>query len=318
MRALRHSIRVSTACAGGPVMLREESSPPPQKALRGRYFRVTLALALLVCACACAATPAPDPNRPTASKPVYPTLTETTERRQAALAAWANLTRSQGITNAPAPELQPFTLTLKSIPPLNPPLYLPKVGTGETMTEEETREALRRFTTGQRTLIGADQKELSLVLRTDLADGTKKASYEQHPFRYPLRGGYGRLEIGFTPDRRILQISSTCIPEVEELQKTLASNTPALEAGQVAAGIQSRTFTYTDATGTERTYTVAANEEINVRELVIYPLRSESEPAALELHLAWEITVGKGPSALLVYLDAATNKVIAAAPSLQT
>ena len=60
------------------------------------------------------------------------------DRREAALTAWANLTRSQGINNAPAPELQPFTQTLKSIPPLSPPLYLPKVGAEPTMTEEET------------------------------------------------------------------------------------------------------------------------------------------------------------------------------------
>jgi hypothetical protein len=272
-------------------------------------------VALLVCACACAGTPAPDPNRPTASKPVYPTLAETTERRQVALAAWANMTRAQGIANAPEPELQPITLTLKSIPPLTPPLYLPKVGTAETMTEEETREALRRFILGQRTLIGADQKELSLVLRTDLADGTKKARYEQHPFRYPLRGGYGQLEITFAPDRRVLQLNSTCIPEVEQLQKTLAGITTALTAEQVAANLRARTFTYTDAQGSQQTYTVASGDEINVRELVIYPLRSESEPDALELHLAWEITVGRRPGALLVYMDAATNKIIAAAPS---
>lgn len=307
MRALRHSLPVSTTCGNGR-----------RQAWCGRFFHLALALALLVCACACAANPAPDPNRPAASRPVYPTLTETTERRQVVLAAWANLTSAQGITNAPAPELQPFTLTLKSIPPLNPPLYLPKVGIGDTMTEEETREALRRFTTGQRILLGADQKELSLVLRTDLADGTKRARYEQHPFRYPLRGGYGALEISFAPDRRILQINSTCIPEVEQLQKTLAGITTALRADQVAENLRARTLTYADAQGRAQTYTITSGEQIMVRELVIYPLRSESEPDALELHLAWEIAVGKGTGALLVYLDAATNKVIAAGPSTHT
>jgi hypothetical protein len=288
------------------------------KALWGRSAHAALALALLACTYGCAATPAPDPNRPAASRPVYPTLAGTAERRQVALAAWANLTRAQGITDAPEPELQPFTLTLKSIPALAPPLYLPKVGTGETMTEEETREALRRFIVGQRVLLGADQQELSLVLRTDLADGTKKARYEQHPFRYPLRGGYGQLEITFAPDRRVLQINSTCIPEVEQLQKTLAGITIALTAEKVAENLRARTFTYTDARGSQQTYTVASGDEINVRELVIYPLKSESQPDALELLLAWEITVGRGTGALLVYLDAATNKVIAASPSTAT
>jgi hypothetical protein len=284
----------------------------------GRSCHVAFSLWLLVCACACAASPAPDPNRPTASKPVYPTITETEDRRQAALVAWANLVRAQGIADAPAPELQPVTLTLKSIPALNPPLYLPKVGASAAMTEEETREALRRFINGQTALTGADPKELSLILRTDLADGTKKALYEQHPFRYPLRGSYGKLEISFAPDRRVLQISSTCIPEVEQLQRTLAATTPALKADQVAANMRGRTFTYTDANGSQRSFTVASAEEITVRELVIYPLPREGEPAALELHLAWEMVVGKGTEALLVYLDAATNKVIAAAQQTHT
>lgn len=280
-------------------------------------MRFALALALLACACACAATPAPDAAGPRANIPVYPTIIDSNDRRQVALAAWANLTRAQGTSSAPAPELQPVTLTLKSIPSVSPPLYLPKVGASQTMTEEETRESLRRFIIAQSTLIGADPPQLSLVLRTDLADGTKRARYEQHPFRYPLRGGYGQLEITFAPDRRLLQLNSTCIPETEQLQRTLVALTPASNADQAATNIVGRNVTYTDATGNQQSFTVASNDEIKVRELVIYPLARAGEPAALELHLAWEIMVGAGPAARIVYLDAVTNKVIAAAPHLE-
>lgn len=279
------------------------------------WSRFALAMALAACACACAATPAPDAGGPRANLPVYPTIADTNDRRQVALAAWANLTRAQGIADAPEPELQPVTQTLRSIPVLSPPLYLPKVGASDAMTEEETRESLRRFIIAQSTLIGADPPQLSLVLRTDLADGTKKARYEQHPFRYPLRGGYGQLEITFAPDRRLLQLNSTCIPETEQLQRALVALAPASNADQAATNIVGRSVAYTDATGNQQTFTVASNDEIRVRELVIYPLARAGEPIALELHLAWEIIVGTGPQARVVYLDAVTNKVIAAAPS---
>lgn len=284
-----------------------------QKSGRGRAlcFALLLALAFFACACA-AASRSPDATGPRNSEPVYATLIDRPDRREGALTAWANLTRSQGINNAPAPELQPLTQTLKSIPQLSPPLYLPKLGTEPTMTEEETRESLRRFIAEQGALIGAEPQQLSLVLRTDLADGTKRAQYEQHPFRYPLRGGYGQLEINFAPDRRILQISSTCIPDVEQMQRTRVGPTPRLNAEQVATNLVGRSFTYTDTSGNEQTYTVSKTDEISVRELVIYPLVRAGEPPALELHRAWEVVIGDGLAARTIYFDTLTNKIIAA------
>lgn len=285
----------------------------------GRVLCFALAVALAFCACACAAASRPpDAAGPRSSEPVYATFTERADRREAAMTAWANLTLSQGIKNAPTPELQPLTQTLKSIPPLTPPLYLPKVGAEPVMTEEETRESLRRFIADQGTLIGADPPQLSLVLRTDLADGTKKAQYEQHTFRYPLRGGYGQLEISFAPDRRILQINSTCIPDVEQLQRTRVGPTPRLNAEQVATNLVGRSFTYTDTSGNQQTYTVAKIDDVHVRELVIYPLVRAGEPSVLELHRAWEIVIGEGSAALTIYFDTLTNKIIAASATPQT
>lgn len=290
-----------------------------EKSERGRALCFALSLALALCACACAAASRPpDAAGPRASEPVYATFTDRADRREAALTAWANLTRSEGINNAPPPELQPITQTLKSIPPMNPPLYLPKVGAEPTMTEEETRESLRRFITDQGALIGAEPQQLSLVLRTDLADGTKKAQYQQHPFRYPLRGGYGQLEIHFAPDRRILQLNSTCIPDVDQLQRTRVGTTPRLTAEQVTANLVGRSFTYTDTSGTQQTYTVEKVDKISVRELVIYPLVRAGEPSALDLHRAWEIVIGDGLAARTIYFDTLTNKIIAATATPQT
>jgi hypothetical protein len=268
-------------------------------------------LALWVCACA--VTPPPDATGPRPNNIPYPViLAEDDDRREAVLAEWTTLARDQGITNAPQPELQPVTATIKSIPTLSAPLYLPKVGEAMPMTEEETRESLRRFIVSENRLIGALPLQLSLVLRTDLADGTKKAQYQQRPFRYSLRGGYGLLEISFTADRRILQVTSTCIPEVEQLQRAGAGIRPALKAEQVPERIIGQTLAYTDAAGNPQALAVNRGDRIDVRELVVYPRLRPGNPQSLEFHLAWEITVGREPGRT-VYLDAVTNELLAVA-----
>jgi hypothetical protein len=283
-----------------------------QKTWRGERLHLAFLIALSLCLSACAAKTSP--NAPAASGPPYPVLmTDSTDRRDAALANWATFTNAQGIRNAPAPELQPVTATIRSLPTLTgTPLYLPKVGTGATMTEEETRESLRRLLTSMSSLLGADPSELSLVLRTDLADGTKKARYQQHPFvAFPLRGDYGVLEISFTPDRRVIQITSTCIPEAEQLRRAGAGTRPKQTADQVPKLVAGRTFTYTDAAGNKQTLTIATGDEVTVRELVVYPLPRASDQAVLEFHLAWEINVGSSSNPVTIYLDAVTDEIIA-------
>jgi hypothetical protein len=180
------------------------------------------------------------------------------------------------------------------------------------MSEEETRESLRRFIVSERRLLGADPAQLSLELRTDEADGTKKARYRQQPFRRALRGGYGVLEISFTPDRRVLQIYSTCIPDTDRLRTAFVNlRLSPLTADGIAKRLMGRTLTYTDAAGNAQTLAVSNNaNEITVSELVIYPRPRASEPPALELHLAWEITLGSAPAAQTIYLDAVTDEVL--------
>lgn len=273
----------------------------------------SLTLAVYLSLSACAERPAPNAAGPRTNEPPYPVLmTEAAERRANTLTAWTKFTHDQGVADAPAPELQPVTATIRSLPTLTGlPLYLPKVGESETMSEEEMRESLRRFIAGAGALLGAESQQLSLVQRTDLADGTKKARYEQRPFRYPLRNGYGVLEITFTPDRRIIQITSTCIPEIEQLQRAGTGIRPHLSADKVPEQIAGHTFTYTGAAGNQQTLTVTQGEEVKVRELVVYPIPRANDPLVLEFHLAWEITVGRETAPVTVYLDAVTNEVIA-------
>lgn len=279
-------------------------------------LRVALFALLALGLSACAATPPPNATGPRTNEPPYPVLmTETTDRREAALTAWTKFMGEQGITSAPAPELQPVTATLRSLPTVTGTnLLLPKVGDATPMNEENTRESLRRFITSASPLIGAQQQQLSLVQRVDAADGTMKALYEQRPFRYPFRGGYGKLEITFAPDRRVLQINSTCIPDIEQLRLAGAGTRPKSDAEKVAAQITDHTFTYRDAAGNSQTLTVGKGEEVMVRELVIYPVPRLSDSSILEFHLAWEVTVKRVSDSLNIYLDAVTEEVIAVSP----
>lgn len=292
-----------------------------QKAARLRRRSVIALIAALVSfACACAASNPPNPGGPNPNAPPYPVLLtdEQGDRRQVALTAWVKLMHEQGITNAPEPELYPVTATIRGIPQLPAPLYLPKVGEGVPMTEEETREALRRFINNNYELLGIEPQQLSLVQRIDAADGTKRARYEQRPFRYPFRNGFGVVEISFASDRRILNVTSTAIPEIERLRERLRASgagiTPRSELATPELVIKSmvgRTLTYTDASGRAATYTVTSQNRITPRQFVAYPLLRKTEPPALELHLAWEIMI-EGAPVRTIYLDAITNEIIAA------
>lgn len=283
-----------------------------QRGRSPKLSRVAACALLALWLSACAATPPPDAAGPRPNEPPYPVLmVESPNRRASSFQAWAKFTSEQGITDAPAPELQPVTSTLRALPPLSGTvLYLPKVGDTFPMSEENTREALRRFITSVSPLLGAQPVHLSLIQRIDAADSTQKAIYEQRPFRYPLRGGYGVVEITFTRDRRVLQITSTAIPEIEQLQRAGAGVRPRWNAEELPVQLAGKTFTYRDATGVEQTLTINQAEDVVVSELVIFPRPRATDPTVLEFHLAWELTLKSDPAQAAVYLDAVTNELL--------
>jgi hypothetical protein len=261
---------------------------------------------------ACAAIQPPGAGGPARNEPLYPVvLIEDPHRKEATLLAWKRILREQGVTEDLAPKFQPIIATIESLPEnLNVPLHLPKVGVGPSMTEEEVRESLRRFLKEWNPVICADWPQLTLVQREDSPDGKKIARYEQHPSRYPLRGKYGNVEIRFTLDRRILQLSSTCIPQLEGLQNSLNAITPRLKGEELQQKIVGRMFSYFDSTGHQQAYTVAPPNKPEVRELVVYPLLSPTNPDALEFHLAWEVELAGAP-VKKIYVDAVRDEVIA-------
>jgi hypothetical protein len=276
-----------------------------------RSVLVGVLLTLALAAGSCAPLQPPGAAGPRGNEPAYPLIfASDDQRREAAQAAVTRLL--QPADTGPAPQLQRVTATIESLP-ANPtrPLYLPKLGTAPVMTEEETRESLRRFIREWQELIGADPAKLSLVERVDQSDGAKIASYKQRPFRYPIRGNYGKLLIRFAPDRRVLNISSTCIPDADHLQTALAAITARLQPEDVITAVRTNPINYVDAAGTQLNLKVPATSEITPRELVTYIVPSKSNADALEFHLAWEVELTNAP-VKKVYVDAVNGEIIAA------
>lgn len=276
-----------------------------------RRFALLAALCMSMAACSGALSPA------TGSKGTAivttPTLRADPQRRAAALSNWGTLTAAQGINNPPAPELDPATSTIRSLPQSAAgSLRLPKVGSSPIMSEDDTREALRRFITSAGTLIGAQPQQLSLLAPAVKGGTVRDAEYRQRPLRFPVRGGYGRLSIRFDADRHISEISSTCIPDIGKFERLYADVVPRSTPEQVASRLAGHTFAETTADAGGRTFTPAQGE-ITVGELVIYPRPRANDPVVLEMPLAWEVKTA-GPAPHILYVDAVTDEIIAASP----
>ncbi|HBB87787.1 MAG TPA: hypothetical protein DC047_09250 [Blastocatellia bacterium] len=258
---------------------------------------------------ACAPTVPPNAAGPRGNTAPYPILlAEDTHRTEAATAAINHL-MSTPVDSATALSLQPITATIESLPRTTAAgLFLPKVGANATMNEEETRESLRRFIRDWQGPIGADPAKLSLVERVDQPDGSKVARYEQRAFRYPIRGNYGKLEIRFTPERRILNITSSCIPDADKIQTALAALTIKLKAEDVGPQLVTREIPYSGTGATSLTFRPTANNKLEPHELVTY-ITTAGQTNALAFYVAWEVSISGAPFQL-VYVDAVTGEVV--------
>ena len=271
---------------------------------------ILLFIALALSTAGCAAVQPVNSSAPRRNQPPYPAvIADTSQRTEAALAAWAQISNQQGIPGKSVVALQPITATIRGLPDnLSGSLYLPKVGATTTMNEEETRESLRRFLNEWQKLIGADPQNLSLVQESSHSDGTRTVVYEQRPFSYPLRGDYGKVEVHFAADRRILSLSSTAIPESQRIQTALTAAAPPAKGEEIPAKLIGRSFTYSDSAG-QHTYTITPENQPNLQQLVVYPRLVSNKPAALEFHLAWEVNLTNAP-AKTIYVDALQDEVM--------
>jgi hypothetical protein len=270
---------------------------------------VTASLILLICiaAAGCAALQPPNTGGPRPPLPAYPVvLNEDDERLDVAIQAAEQLLAVGG---RPATDikLQPVTGTIQRLPASGAALFLPAVGTSTQMSDEETRESLRRFIDSWRVLIGADPSQLSLTGWEAQANGVKVAAYEQRPFRYPLRGAHGKLRIEFAADRKVLSLSSTCIPGVERLQTALGNITATVTPEDAERFVRENALVYSDAGGNRQTVRLAAGASVKAGELVYYTLPAGAD--SIEFHLAWAVNVTNAPFKT-VYLDALNTTVL--------
>ncbi|HET9712275.1 MAG TPA: hypothetical protein VFP64_10355 [Pyrinomonadaceae bacterium] len=270
---------------------------------------LTLSLAAALTTVGCAAFKPTEVNGPRAEGPEYPVeLSELGTRLEEASLAWYQLSQRYGLAGKTQVNLHPYTATLESLPANLPsPIYLPKVGSQTNPTEEEVRESLRRFIVEWQRLIGAEPKELSLVERVDEPSGVKLARYEQRPFRYSLRGGYGTLVIRFRTDGQLVGLSSNCIPHADSIQATLANLTPKVTGERAVDRVKSQPITITDR---KQTVSLPPNATVEARQLVVYASPSKDPPSGLQIRVAWEIDVANGPITK-VYLDAISEEIIA-------
>jgi hypothetical protein len=279
-------------------------------AQRPRRIIVTLVL-LTLCLNACAALQPPSPTGPAAAESLYPILLmEDSQRKEATVIALNRLAQLSENMGGTQPQLQPITGTILTLPPkAASSLYLPKLGAGAVMSEEETRESLRRFVSEWQQLIGSDPAKLSLVERTDQPDGSKVAIYEQRPFRYPLRGGYGKLQITFGTDRRVINLTSSCIPDAERIQNAISALNLRPKAEDAVQQLREKGVTYFAANGTSQTFSLPPSSQINPRGLTTYVRPAKNRIDALEFHLAWEMELNNAP-VKLVYVDAVNGEIV--------
>jgi len=260
----------------------------------------------------CAALQPTDTSGPHSNLSSYPIVANEPAGVERSMLAWQKLSQTYGLPANSSVDLQPLTGTLNTIPlNSNTSVFLPKVGSNPTQSEEETRESLRRFLGEWHSLLGANLGQLSLVERTDDASGVKTARYEQRTFRYPLRGNFGKLVIRFQADRRVVGLSSTCLPNTDRLQTALAGLTPKINSDDALTLVKQRQISALDPAGQQHTFTLAPNAAVDVHQLVAYVLLS-ADKQVLETHLAWEIDVTNGPIKT-IYLDAMSEQIIAVA-----
>src|SRR6185369_212020 len=278
-----------------------------------KHLAVLLIITIALATGACAALQPIDVSGPRANVPAYPiSLADAAARLEQASTAWYLMSQHYGLAGKTEANLNPYTGTVESLPANAGPIVLPKVGTEPEQTEEQTRESLRRFIADWRQLIGADPEQLSLVERTDDPSGVKTARYEQRPFRYPLRGGYGNLVIRFRPDRQVISLSSNCIPNADRLQPALNGLTPKLNADEAIDHLRKQGVVTPNANGPQTTFTLPANATLAAHELVVYAQPAPDQSNGLQLRLAWEIQVTNGP-VKTVYFDAIADQVVASA-----
>ena len=266
-------------------------------------------LLILAVAVSCAVENHP----PQAKADNYPPVIEaTTARRQAAEEAWALFLAEYHLPET-APDFEPVLFTPRALPSSLAGRIQLQIK-GGAFGEAEASEALRRFIEQAHTILGGDGKDGRSILKnlslvSFSAEGNfYRAVYQQMNYPFPLANGYGELRLTLSRTGTLLQLSSRLVPTLELPAR--AALTPAAIADRMLG----REFTYTSIAGQPLHYKVTRREEIQVKELVVYP---KLENDRLLFYLAYPIEVGRGTT-WTVYVDAMKGGEIAVKQNFAT
>lgn len=252
-----------------------------------RFVYALVAATLLVTSCT---APGQVPvNTPQGRTPNYPpVITATTERQQAAQAAWQAFRAEFRLPEAQL-ELEPVLNTPRALPPeLQGRIYLN--ARSVNFDELEAKTVLRRFIERALAVLdgGAQQSPLNLgdlSLASFSADGTfYRALFQQTGYAFPIANGYGELRFTLGKDSILLQWRSTLIPVVELPAR------PEVTTDDLLDKLVGRQFNYTTIAGQAQSYRVTERAEVAIKELVVYPKLDGNK---LTIHLAYPIEVGR-------------------------
>ena len=95
-----------------------------------------------------------------------------------------------------------------------------------------------------------------------------------------MRGNYGKLEIHFTSDRRVLNLTSSCIPDADRIQTAISALNVRPRSEETLQKLRAKGLTYADPQGNERTFAIPAASEMTARQMTIYILPSKDQPDA--------------------------------------
>jgi hypothetical protein len=206
---------------------------------------------------------------------------------------WQRLGEAYNVKDA-KPELYPIIYTPRSLTQLQGAIkLLETLPQAQADLDITIREAAKRFVDRWHDLLGAEPAMTSLTV-ADSANGTHRLSYKQANYPFPIAGRFGELTLVISNDGRLLQLDDRFIPLVELPFK------PAIDRQAVAQKLAGRTLAYKDSAGSGQQTKINNASEANVKGLVIFPVEKKD---SLEIHLAWEISIGPSSSAT-IYVDA--------------
>lgn len=266
-----------------------------------RLIFISLMAALVLAGCEAS------PEIPGAAQKNYPAfIRDSTDRRAKAEREWRRMLDSFGAPQTP-PDLYPITNTPRSLLGVTGGMqlltYKPEPGS-ETFA---VRDAMKQFIDRWRELLEADPATVSLV-RADESGDTRRLTYRQSNYAYPVAGNFGEMTAVISRDGRLIQLDDRFVPVVELPLK------PTLEREIAAKKVVGRTFSYGDVAGREQRTQIGTTSEVSVKRLVVLPIEKGD---AVEVHLAWEVVAGKSLS-WTVYIDAVTGEDLRVVQNFQT